>query len=159
MSVRVRLAEAGDVAGIVNFGSTVIPPHYAPILGIAAAQAQLAWWTFERMASAVTAGRVGVAVAGEHITGVVETGELAGEEVIWKLYLDSEFRGHSLGVELLRNAIVALPVGTDHVLVEHFAGNARAGAFYQREGFAVVKTEPASSGNVRAGVVWRRLEL
>ncbi len=31
--------------------------------------------------------------------------------------------------------------------------------FYEREGFMVVNTEPASSGDPNAAIVWRRLEL
>lgn len=79
--------------------------------------------------------------------------------MIWELYLAPEFRGHSLGPELLREAIAALPTETSHGLVEHFAGNTRASTFYEREGFRVVNTEPAHSGDPRAAVVWRRLAL
>lgn len=159
MSVQVRMAGAGDVDAIVAFGSAVVPPHYTPILSAGAAQAQLIWWAAERMASAVEAGQVHVAVADDAIVGVSETGEFAGEQVIWKLYLAPAFRDRSLGVELLRHAVAALPAETDHVLVEHFAGNTRAGTFYEREGFTVVNTEPARSGDPKAAVVWRRLEL
>lgn len=159
MSVQVRVAEADDMDAIVAFGSAVVPPHYTPVIGARAAQEQLTWWTSERLAAALTAGRVHVAVAEGSVVGVSQTGELAGEQVIWKLYLAPEFRGRSLGVELLGHAIGALPAGTDHVLVEHFAGNVRASTFYEREGFRVVSTEPASSGDPNAAIVWRRLEL
>jgi hypothetical protein len=83
----VRRAEAGDVDAIVAFGATVFPSHYPPILGARAAQAQLSWWKPERISSAVTAGRVHLAVAADAIVGVSETGEMDGEQVIWKLYL------------------------------------------------------------------------
>jgi ribosomal protein S18 acetylase RimI-like enzyme len=159
MSVRVRLADASDTDAIVQFGSAVIPAHYTPILGAAVARRQLLWWSLERIESAIAAGRIVVAVVGDDITGVAETGELAGEQVIWKLYLAPDFRGRSLGVELLNHAVEALPAGTDHVLVEHVAGNTRAGRFYEREGFAIVRTEPARSGNPGGAIVWRRLEL
>ncbi len=160
MTVQVRQAEAGDVDAIVAFGSAVVVAHYTPILGAVAAQAQLTWWAPQRMSSAVKAGRVHVAVATRNtIVGVSETGELAGEQVIWKLYLASDFRGRSLGVELLRRAVAALPSETDHVLVEHFAGNERAGAFYDRERFTVVNTDPTSGGDPNAAVIWRRLDL
>ncbi len=79
--------------------------------------------------------------------------------MIWKLYLAPQARGRGLGVELLDRAVAALPTGTGHVLVEHVAGNRRAGAFYEREGFAVVGTEPAGSGDPNAAVVWRRRNL
>ncbi|MGB3184690.1 MAG: hypothetical protein WBG36_06940 [Ornithinimicrobium sp.] len=84
---------------------------------------------------------------------------MAGEEVIWKLYVAPGFGGRSLGIALLHLAVESLPPGTQHVLVEHFAGIVGAGAFYEREGFAVIKTDPATSGEVNAGVVWRRLDL
>lgn len=159
MRVRVRKAEARDVEAIVAFGAAVVPAHYTPILGASAAQAQLSWWQPERISSAVTADRVHLAVVGDEVVGVCETGEMDGEPVIWKLYLAPEFRGRSLGVELLHQAIAALPDGPGHVLVEHVAGNIRAGSFYEREGFAIVDTEPASSGDPKAAIVWRRAEL
>ncbi len=105
------------------------------------------------------AGRVHVAVAGDVIVGMSETGEFAGEQIIWKLYLSPDFRGRSLGAELLRRAVDSLPADVEHVLVEHFAGNGRAGSFYQREGFTAIRTENESSENANAAIVWRRLEL
>lgn len=159
MSVQVRAAGLADVAAIVAFGSSVVPPHYAPILGEAVAQRQLAWWTAERMRAAIEAHRVHVATEGDTLVGVCETGELAGEQVIWKLYLEHDYRGRSLGPELLRHAIAALPEGSDQVFVEHVAGNTRAAAFYEREGFGIVKIEPATSGSPEGAIVWRRLEI
>lgn len=159
MTARIRPADASDVEAIVSFAEAVVPAHYTPILGAAAARAQLAWWDPRRMTSAVEAGRVHVAASDDGIVGVAETGEMAGDQVIWKLYLTAEFRGRSLGATLLRHAVAALPVGTPSVFVEHFAGNRRAGAFYEREGFTVVRTEPARTGDPNAAVVWRRLEL
>ena len=89
----------------------------------------------------------------------LETGTYGDDQVIWKLYLAPAVRGRGLGVELLDRAVAVLPAGTDHVLVEHFAGNLQAGAFYEREGFAVVETEPPESGDPNAAVVWRRRDL
>jgi ribosomal protein S18 acetylase RimI-like enzyme len=159
MGVHIRRATLSDVEGVVAFASAVVPSHYTPILGADAAQAQLAWWTPQRMASAVEAGRVHIAVTGVAVVGVCETGEMDSEQVIWKLYLRPEFRGRSIGVKLLRAAIAALPNDCQAVLVEHFAGNARAGSFYEREGFQLVKTEPAGTGDPNAAIVWRRLDL
>lgn len=159
MDVQIRTAEPGDVDEVVAFGSLVVTQHYTPILGEDAANRQLAWWGHGRITQAVEAGRVQVVVVDDRIEGVAETGEMAGEQVIWKLYLTPAHRGRSLGVDLLHRAIAGLPPGTDHVLVEHFAGNGRAGSFYQREGFEVVDTKPDSSGNPSATVVWRRRDI
>lgn len=105
MDAEIRKAHASDVDAIAALGSAVVPAHYTPILGADGAQGQLAWWTPQRMASAVERGRVHVALVGDTIVGVSETGEMGNEQVIWKLYLAPDFRGRSLGVKLLRQAI------------------------------------------------------
>jgi ribosomal protein S18 acetylase RimI-like enzyme len=143
MGVNVRKAELDDLDAIVAFGSAVIPPYYTPILGERAAQAQLAWWTAGRMAPAVEANRVCVAAADRDVVGVCETGELAGEQVIWKMYLAPEYRGRSLGVELLRQAIASLPQGVGSVDVEHFAGNTRAAKVLRTRGLQGHSYRPA----------------
>ncbi|WP_199422131.1 GNAT family N-acetyltransferase [Actinotalea solisilvae] len=160
MVVDVRRAELDDLDAILAFAEAVVPLHYTPILGEHAARAQLAWWSRERMAPAVAAGRVHVAATRRDVVGVCETGELDGAQVIWKLYLAPEHRGRSHGVELLRQAVAALPPGARSVDVEHFAGNTRAATFYEREGFAVVRTQPAPPGEPPgSAVVWRRRHL
>ncbi len=160
MGAQVRKAELHDLDAIAAFGSAVIPPYYTPILGEHAAQAQLSWWSLDRMASAVEANRVHVAATDRDVVGVCQTGELAGEQVIWKMYLAPEHRGRSLGVELLRQAIASLPRGVGRVDVEHFAGNTRAGRFYEREGFKVIRTDPAPTGeSPNSAIVWRRRQL
>lgn len=161
MSVTIRKASLGDVDAIVAFGAAVVPEHYAPILGQRAAQAQLAWWTPERMAPAAEAGRVHVATTDRgDIVGVCQTGELDGEQVIWKLYLAPEYRGRSLGVDLLREGIAALPGHAGRVDVEHFAGNSSAARFYEREGFEVIRTDPTPPDrSPGTAIVWRRLRL
>ncbi len=161
MEATIRAATADDIDAIAIFGSAVVPHYYTPILGDRAAHAQLAWWTRERLSPAVQAGRLHVAATAEgEIVGVCQTGELANEQVIWKLYLAAEYRGRSLGGALLRHAVASLPEGVDHVDVEHFAGNNGAARFYQREGFTVIRTEPAPSGeSSSSAIVWRRLPL
>ena len=161
MGVTIRMAELGDVDAIVAFGAAVVPEHYASILGQRAARAQLAWWTPERIAPAVEAGRIHLAITdGRDVVGVCQTGEMDGEQVIWKLYITPEHRGRSLGVALLRQAISLLPGHAEAVDVEHFAGNTSAARFYEREGFEVIRTDPAPSDqSPDAAIVWRRLQL
>ncbi|HLS39451.1 MAG TPA: GNAT family N-acetyltransferase [Ornithinicoccus sp.] len=156
MSVTIRRAEPEDLDAIRRFAEEVVPAHYTPILGEVAAHAQLDWWTDERMRPAVEAGRVHVAVADDAIVGVVQTGPWEDTYVVWKLYLSPAFRGRSLGRQLLNAAIEPLREETDHVFVEHFAGNTGAAAFYERLGWKVERTVPARSGDPNAAVVWRR---
>jgi len=153
-----RPAVADDVPAIVAFGDEVIPRHYSPIIGESAAQAQLDWWSPARFIEAINAGRVQLATAGNQIVGVVETGEMAGEHVIWKLYVAPTVRGQGLGVKLIENAISSLPSETDYVLLEHFEGNSDAARFYEREGFEVTGID-VNDSNPSASVVWRRRDL
>jgi len=161
MDVTIRRADLADVDALAAFAAAVIPKHYTPILGQRAAHGQLAWWTPQRMTPAVESDRVLVATTdGRDVVGVCQTGELDGEQVIWKLYLAPEYRGRSFGVALLRQAISSLPRDADRVVVEHFAGNTSAARFYEREGFRVIRTDPAPSGqSPAAAIVWRRLQL
>ncbi len=161
MELTIRKADFDDVDAIAVFGTEVVPEHYTPILGQQGARAQLVWWTPEYISPAVEAGRVHVAINDVGgVVGVCQTGEADGKQVIWKLYVAPDYRGRSLGVELLRQAISALPEHADRVEVEHFAGNTRAARFYAREGFDVIRTDPATSerspGNA---IIWRRLQL
>ena len=153
----IRLARIDDLPAIERFAVEVVPAHYAPILGEDAALAQLQWWTPARMQPAVAAHRVHVAVEGDTIVGVAETGVLGEDHVVWKLYLAPESRGQSIGADLLQRAVAPLREVADHVLVEHFAENTEAARFYEREGWAVVRTEASRSSDPAAAIVWRRL--
>ena len=89
-------AELEDLESIVAFGSAVIPPYYTPILGERAPQAQLTRWTVGRPARhpGVEEDRVHVAETDHDVVvDVHQTGELAGEQVIWRCTLP-EYRGH-----------------------------------------------------------------
>jgi RimJ/RimL family protein N-acetyltransferase len=52
-----------------------------------------------------------------------------------------------------------VPREASRVILEHFAGNERAAAFYEREGFEHLRTDPAASGDPAAATVWRVLDL
>lgn len=159
MDFTVRAARPSDAEAISAFGARVVPSHYAPILGVEVAEGQLRWWTSERIAASIADSRIQVAMNGDDVVGVCETGAFDDEQVIWKLYVAPRSRSRGIGVALLERAMAKLPADTDHVLVEHFAGNTRAAAFYDREGFRVLRTDPAASGDPAAAVVWRIRDL
>lgn len=158
-SLIVRDALLGDVAAICGFGAAHIPAHYGPLIGQAAARAQVErWWNPERVSRAVEAGQVAIAEAGDEVIGVAERGEWEGQPVVWKLYVHPDHRGNGIGPKLLQALIEQLPAGTDRLQVEHFEVNRRAGAFYEREGFVHIRTESNPAEPVMA-VVWRELDL
>lgn len=154
-AVTIRRADRTDLDAVVGFGAAVVPPHYAPIIGEAAARQQVeAWWTPERLGVAADGSRLFVAELDGTVVGVAERGEWDGDPVIWKLYVHPDHRGKRIGVALL-DAVVADVADRRRVLLEHMAGNTRAAAFYEREGFRHLRTDPAPNGDPAAATVWR----
>lgn len=158
-SIEIRDAVPADVDAICDFGAAHIRDHYRPLIGEKAAQAQVdVWWSHERISQTVASGRVAVAEDGGEILGVAEWGEWDARPVVWKLYVHPELRGEGLGPRLLRKVIDQLSPGTKRLQVEHFAGNERAGRFYDRLGFIHLRTEHHAS-DPALDVVWRELDL
>ena len=155
-AVVVRTAGPADVAGIVGFGRAVVPEHYAPLIGLDAARAQVEqWWQVQSIGEAVDAGLVVVAEEAGEVVGVAQRGQMGAEHVVWKLYLHPAHRGRGLGPELVQALVDQLPAGVARVWIEHVAANERAGAFYEREGFTVERVEASATGDAGTDQVWR----
>lgn len=153
--VHVRRAGVADLDAVAAFGAAVVPAHYEPILGAEAARRQVDdWWTTERLAAAQAAGDLHLVEQDGRVVGVAEVGTWQDEPVLWKLYVHPDVRGRGVGPALLRAVVAALPAGTERLLLEHFAGNTRAAAFYEREGFTHLRTDPAPDGDPAAATVW-----
>ncbi|MDT9593295.1 GNAT family N-acetyltransferase [Nocardioides zeae] len=152
----IRTAAAGDVAQVCAFGEAHVRPHYAPLIGAQAADQQVArWWRPDQILPAAVQGRIVVATAADRVVGVAQHGRAGEDVVLYKLYVDPGRRGHGLGPRLVAAVEDALPSDVRRLSVEHFAGNVRAAAFYEREGFAVERVEPSSTGSRALDVVWR----
>lgn len=156
----VRTARPDDVAAVCGFGEAHVRAHYAPLIGVPAADSQVrTWWTTARIGTAVSDGLVVVAEDGGQLVGVGERGRLGAEHVVWKLYVHPGHRGSGLGPRLLDALTAGLPPDAGRLHIEHVAANERAGAFYEREGFTVDRVEPAADGDPRLAVVWRSRQL
>ncbi|GAA0925904.1 GNAT family N-acetyltransferase [Virgisporangium aurantiacum] len=142
--------------GVCGFGVEHVPPHYAPLIGAEAAAEQVRrWWNAAEIGRAVAEGLVVVAEVGGVVVGVGQRGRRGDEHVVYKLYVDPGFRSRGIGPRLIDALIGHLPSDADRLYIEHFVGNGRAGAFYEREGFTVDRIEPSASGDPARGVVWR----
>lgn len=149
-----------DVRAVRAFGAAVVPVHYAPLIGDAAAAEQLrAWWGHDHLAAAVAQGVVLVAETPSGLAGVAQHGRVGDDHVVWKLYVAPEHRGRGLGPCLLDAVTRRLPSDADRLWIEHVAANERAAAFYAREGFAVDRVEPHPGGDPRLATVWRSRPL
>lgn len=158
--VVVRDATPEDVAAICRFGESHIRSHYTPLIGAEAADGQVrSWWNPTHVGAAVAAGLTVVAEDDAEVVGVGQRGRNGTDHVVYKLYVDPAHRGVGLGPRLLDALIAQLPADADRLLIEHFAGNERAGAFYDREGFTVERTEPSPSDEPALAVVWRSRPL
>ncbi len=157
--VAIRDAVGDDVRPICAFGATHVPPHYAPLIGAAAADRQVVrWWGEEQIETAVSDGLVVVAEAGGRLVGVAQRGRHGADHVLYKLYLDPGSRGLGLGPRLIEAVIRRLPADATRLFVEHVASNTRAGAFYEREGFVVERVERSGTSSA-LDVVWRVRDL
>ena len=149
-----------DVSAICRFGETHVRPHYAPLIGAEAADAQVRdWWNDTHISAAVLGGLVVVAETDGQVVGVGQRGRNGAEHVVYKLYVHPGYRGRGIGPLLLDALTSQLPVDTDRLYIEHFAANNRAAAFYVREGFVLDRLVPSPSGNPALDVVWRYREL
>jgi ribosomal protein S18 acetylase RimI-like enzyme len=156
----VRTAEPDDVAAICRFGQAHIRPHYAPLIGAAAADDQVRrWWNETYLGVAVAEGLVVVAEAGGQLVGVGQRGRSGADHVVYKLYVHPGHRGRGLGQQLLDALIGQLPPDVDRLYIEHFAANERAAAFYEREGFTVERIDPSPTGDPALATVWRARRL
>jgi GNAT superfamily N-acetyltransferase len=152
----VRDAGPDDVAAVCAFGAAHVRPHYAPLIGAQAADAQVRdWWNADAIGAAVAAGLVVVAEADGRVVGVGQRGRSGADHVVYKLYVSPDRRGSGLGPRLLDALVAHLPPDADRLAIEHFAANERAGAFYEREGYRVERVEPSPTGDPRLAVVWR----
>ena len=156
----VRDAGPDDVAAVCAFGEAHVRPHYAPLIGAQAADAQVRdWWNADAIGAVVAAGLVVVAEADGRVVGVGQRGRSGADHVVYKLYVSPEHRDSGLGPRLLDALIAQLPPDADRLAIEHFAANERAGAFYEREGYRVERVEPSPTGDPRLAVVWRARSL
>jgi len=156
----VRDAEHDDVAAICRFGEAHIRPHYAPLIGAEVADEQVRrWWNETHVVAAVAEGLVVVAEADGQLVGVGQRGRRGADHVVYKLYVHPQHRGRGLGLQLLDALTGQLPANADRLYIEHFVANERAGAFYEREGFAVERIESSPTEDPALGVVWRARHL
>jgi ribosomal protein S18 acetylase RimI-like enzyme len=100
-----------------------------------------------------------VAEAGGQLAGVGQRGRRGTDHVVYKLYVHPGQRGRGVGPRLLDALVGHLPADADRLYIEHFVANERAGAFYEREGFAVERIEASPSGDPALGLVWRARPL
>lgn len=151
-----RPAVDADTSAIRAFGVRHVIAHYTPLLGAAAAEAQVErWWSADEIRQAVRDGHVVVAVRDDEVVAVAQFDLGMTPPMIWKLYVAPALRGHGIGPRLLDSVYASLPEGTERVGIEHFTINESAGRFYEREGFAVERMEDAASGDPRQRVTWR----
>ena len=154
----IRDGVADDVAAICRFGDVHVRAHYTPIIGDGHADEQVRrWWNETFIAEGVAGGQVVVADDGGELVGVGQRGRNGADHVVYKLYVHPDHRGRGIGPLLIAGLVRQLPPGTGRLYIEHFAGNGRAGTFYEREGFTVDRIEPGPTDAL--AVVWRVREL
>lgn len=155
-----RIAGEGDVEAVCQFGQDFIRDHYAPLIGSSAADAQVrVWWNRAYIGASIRDQLVVIAEKAGQIIGVGQRGTRDGAHVVWKLYVHPEHRGLGLGPRLLDALVDQLPPDAGRLFIEHFAGNERAGRFYEHQGFKVDRIERSVDGAAALNTVWRVRDL
>ncbi|GAB3555520.1 GNAT family N-acetyltransferase [Arthrobacter tumbae] len=145
---------------ICRFGEAHVRSHYAPLIGVDAADDQVRrWWNDAHIAAAAGKGLIVVAEVDGQVVGVGQRGRSGDNHVIYKLYVHPQHRGRGLGPQLLDALTKRLPPEAEKLYIEHFAANDRAGAFYEREGFTVERVEPSPTDDSALEIVWRVRDL
>lgn len=146
-----------SAAAICEFGSEVIPAHYAPLIGAEAAAAQVAqWWSRSYIRAAVKSQLITIAELGNDLVGVAQVDPSPAAAVLYKLYVHPDYRGRGIGPRLIAAIVEQLPVEAEHLWVEQLAANTRAAQFYRRQGFVVDHVEPSPTGDPRQAQIWYR---
>lgn len=158
--VTVRAARADEAGRLRELGVTGWETTYAAFVLPHNRRAYLAgpFWSADRLATIITDPRclALVAAAGDTVVGFL-TVEPAGqgEVELTRLYVDPEQRRGGVGQQLLGNALdFAQRSGARSMLVNVFADNAIGRAFYEREGFRLLRLEPTRVGDQEVGDAW-----
>jgi GNAT superfamily N-acetyltransferase len=149
----IRAARRGDAVRLSRVGARSWQDAYGAHFTAAQIERGLAqWWTPGQLLAEIEGGLVLIAEDDE-IVGLA-SGDRRDVEtwVVWKLYVVPERRSEGIGRLLLAEYLTRLPRSVTAVVLEHFAFNVGAAAFYEREGFDVDGTAIGELG----AVVWRR---
>ncbi|HEX4057903.1 MAG TPA: GNAT family N-acetyltransferase [Galbitalea sp.] len=163
---RVRAATLADASGIARVHVNSWRETYAELVpgrffSESAFGRRKTWWT-ERLSENPRFGTIFVALRGNAIIGFASAGPAVGSDVekghpavrethLYTIYLLASEHGAGVGRSLLQNVIGEAPA---QLWVA--AGNARAIAFYERNGFradGVEVTDPAIEGLVEIRMV------
>lgn len=146
-----RLRELGITGWETTYSGFVLPHNRRAYL-------DGPFWSLERLAAIVAdpaclalVADVDGAVAG--FLTVEPTG--AGQVELTRFYVDPAARRGGIGRRLLDAAIDAARVGgARSMLVNVFADNTIGRAFYEREGFRLLRLEPTTVGDQQVGDAW-----
>ncbi|WP_418059111.1 GNAT family N-acetyltransferase [Pimelobacter simplex] len=134
--VTVRTAQADDVDAVREVGHRTWPPTYTPIAGADYVRTGLEqWWSRERTAQSIAAGRVLVAERAGAVVGMAAYTVEGDALDLWRLYVVPEAHGTGAGHALLEAVTAGPAAGLRVVRLAHMDGNTAARAFYERQGF------------------------
>lgn len=156
--VTVRIATVDDIDAVVEIGTATWWATYPAIAGEEYVVRGIArWWTVESTRSAIESGRVRIAEDGARPVGMASYSVDGSVIDLWKLYVLPEAQGTGAGSALLRSVIDA--AGPEHTTIRlaHKDGNAKARAFYERNGFVETGRSPDEIGG--PDNIWMECDL
>ena len=158
-SIEIRPASPGDLSGIHDLATRVLPPTYVSTGLLEADEIQSlidGFWSPEYFGSVLEGdGLLWIADRAGSVVGVAEVARYGDTDaILWKLYVATELQGHGLGTRLLAAIGAHLWNGTERWFTEYVTGNHAAAAFYAKHGFRFDREEPDNRPDVDATYTW-----
>jgi GNAT superfamily N-acetyltransferase len=137
--VKIRRADVGDIASIIEVGRATWPATYGFAGPEYVAHGLATWWSAEAIGRSLTDTVVLVADTGDGLAGIGNIDLRGPVPIIWKLYVVGDAQGTGVGSGLITE-LIRVADGRP-VRLEYVAGNERAARFYARHGFAEIGRE------------------
>jgi len=158
--VKIREARADEAERLRELGVTGWETTYAGFVLPHNRRAYLAgpFWAVEQLATIIDdpACLTLVAESNGVVAGFLSVEPAAPDQVeLTRFYVDPEHRRGGIGRRLLAAALdAARHSGACSMLVNVFADNTVGRAFYEREGFRLLRLEPTLVGDQEVGDAW-----
>lgn len=141
----IRLAKSADLAAIRQLGNRVVPQTYLPLTSADyVANLMNRFWSEHFLGKIVESPNHLLLIAEDDQGLVIGYAESQVEDarcILWKLYVDVNWRGKGIGKRLLQELVQRLPLHIEMLMTNFLSKNTAAGLFFRKRGFIFDRLE------------------
>jgi len=147
-----RAANQADIASIRTFGERVVVQTYLSLTSAHYVADLLdRWWSEEYFQRVIASPHHLLILMEDEQGNVIGFSEAQVEDsrcIVWKLYVDADWRGKGIGSRLLYELEQRLPPHIETMMTKFLSKNSAAGLFYRKRGFMFdhLEKDPHHSG-------------